>query len=470
MRAGLATVTLALVLGACTGTDDPEPAASPTPSPTADAAPITMRFGVWGTEAEVEAYESMITTFNATSDSSRVVVEPYADREALAAAVAAGKEAPDVFLVSRGDLADVVDEKRNVPVDELLDERGVEFGDNYSRSALEAFSTDAHLQCMPYGVSPMVMYYNTRLVDFEKMEQRGLRVPGGEQLRWTFDQFTDAVTFASRKRRGSKGVYVPQTLEGLAPFVYSGGGSLFDDEDEPTSLRLAGEESRAALERTLEVLRDPTLTLSTEQLRERSAVEWFKAGKLGVLAGHRDLVPELREVEGLPFDVISMPVLDSAATVGDVTGVCISSDARSVREAADFLVHAVSTDAVRQVAQAGYLAPANQTVALNDAFLQAESRPAHAAVFNAAVNAMRYRPLRTDWPALEAALAPTLAELMNVSVIDDLGEFAERADDAALRVLDPEAAEEQERERQQEDGDQDAGQRTAPDEYPLAAR
>ena len=37
------------------------------------------------------------------------------------------------------------------PVDSLLIERGVDFGDLYSREAVLAFSADSRLQCMPVG-------------------------------------------------------------------------------------------------------------------------------------------------------------------------------------------------------------------------------------------------------------------------------------------------------------------------------
>ena len=40
-----------------------------------------------------------------------------------------------------------------------------------------AFSAANDQQCMPYGVSPMVVYYNTDLIDFDRMAQRGLDVP-----------------------------------------------------------------------------------------------------------------------------------------------------------------------------------------------------------------------------------------------------------------------------------------------------
>ena len=125
-----------------------------------------------------------------------------------------------MFMVSRDDLAWLQDEKLTQPVDSLLDERGVDFGDDYSRDALQAFSADDRLQCMPYGISPMVIFYNKDLVDFDRMEARGLDVPEAEEggrLTWTFDQFAAAADFATRPRRGTRGVYVAPTLRGAGP-------------------------------------------------------------------------------------------------------------------------------------------------------------------------------------------------------------------------------------------------------------
>ena len=42
------------------------------------------------------------------------------------------------------------------PVSLLLDERGVDFGDRFSRDAVDAFAMDDELQCMAYSVSPRV--------------------------------------------------------------------------------------------------------------------------------------------------------------------------------------------------------------------------------------------------------------------------------------------------------------------------
>ena len=438
-----AALALTLGLGACSTDEDPEPAAPRTtaaaPQPSDE---VELTFGVWGSDDEIAACETTVAQFNALSDESNVRIVAFPDRDALVKAMRTGaRETPDVYMLDRQDLVWAHDEDLNTPIGELLDERGVEFGDRYSRSALEAFGLDRELQCMPYGISPTVMYYNTDLVDFDRMAELGLDVPSAARTKWTFEQFAEAANFASRKRRGTKGVHVSPTLLGLAPFVYSG-GPVFNDETDPTSLALNDDDSREALAEALRVLRDPTLTLSDEQLARRTPLQWFKAGKVAMIPGDRSLVPELRRVPGLDFDVIPMPVIESAATVGDITGLCVSSSARSVPEAADFVVHALSTESVREVTRAGYLAPANQEVALSEDFLQPGRQPAHAGAFNTSVRALRIPPLLDVWDELEAAVNPILRELFTVPVVDDIGDYTQRIDEASRTVLDPESVEE----------------------------
>ena len=48
-----------------------------------------------------------------------------------------------------------------------------------------------------------------------------------------------------------------------------------------------------------------------------------------MITGSRALVPELREVPGLEFDVMPIPSIDGQATVGEITGLCVSKTPRA---------------------------------------------------------------------------------------------------------------------------------------------
>jgi multiple sugar transport system substrate-binding protein len=433
-------LVLALAVTGCTDGGDEEP--SPTPPVQTTAKPTRLSFGVYGPPDEVTAMQGVADSYNALSDGSDVEVRSWPDHDGLRDAIAKGGKVPDVFMVSRADLAWIQEQGLNQPVEELLDERGVDFGDDYARDALQAFSADNRLQCMPYGISPMVIYYNKELVDFARMRERGLDAPDPEadDPRWTFEQFAAAASFATRPGKHTRGLYVEPTLRGLAPFIYSGGGTLFDNADTPTSLAFSDGDTRAALERTLELLRDPHLNLTEKQLAKASPLKWFKRGRVAMIEGFRSLVPELRQVQGLEFDVMPMPVLDTSATVGDITGLCLSADAASMPDAADFLVHAMSAESVARVARTGYLAPANLEVALSDDFLQPGRQPEHARVFSSSVRSMEIPPPLDSWSELQNAVAGSLDELVSVAVLDDLDALLSQIDEESQTVLDPASA------------------------------
>ena len=446
--AGLAALA-ALATASCQGggTEGPGAPASSDSAPTAPTSraaagtasdPVELTFAVYGERAETASFRRVVDQYNAQVASTQVRLETYDDRAALMAGLAAAETPPDLFLASRRDLDAIVADGLNTPLLELLDERGVDYGDGYSRDALLSFSIEDDLQCMPYGLSPTVVYYNTDLIDFERMRARGLPAPSTTLRGWTFESFAAAADVASRPRRDTRGVYVPPTLLGLAPFVYSGNGRLFDDESDPTSLALSDDDARDALTRALSLLRDPLVTLDEGQLENRTALQSFKQGRLGMITGTRALTPRLRKVEGLSFDVMPMPVIGDQVTVGDITGLCIGSGEENVARTADFLVRMISDTAVAQVAREGYLVPANLEVALSPDFLQLDQMPANSNIFNTSVRDLEITPLIEPGTPLDDAVGEQVRELFTVpGPLDDLDLRTQQIDETSRSVLDP---------------------------------
>ena len=443
-RAAACVAALALLLAAGCGsgatgpvqptapTSDPEPTGSGDPA-TED---VTLTFAVFGNDDETSSFERVVETYNQQATATTVRLRTYPDRASLLADLGTPRS-PEAFLASRRDLDEIVRGGSNVPLLELLDERGVAYGDGYSREALLSFSVDDDLQCMPYGISPTVVFYNTDLIDFDRMRDRGLPAPAEELRGWTFEMFAAAAGFASRPRQRTRGVHIEPTLRGLAPFVYSGAGQLFDDQEDPSTLTLSEEDARDALTETLTLLRDPLVTLTGRQLRRATPLEWFERDRLGMITGTRSLVPRLREVQGLSFDVMPLPVLDDQVSVGDMTGLCIASDNPNLARTADFLVHLISDDAVTEVAEEGYLVPANLEVALTDDFLQPIQQPQNANVFNTSVRDLVVTDLLDPTSPLAQAVQPAVRDLFTTPVLDDLEQRTTLIDTVSRSVLDP---------------------------------
>ena len=91
-----------------------------------------------------------------------------------------------------------------------------------------------------------------------------------------------------------RGLYIAPDLEQVAPFIWSGGGEVVDDTEEPTTLTLSDGPSADAHGEAARAGAQPRPDLQPGALRRQSALERFKAGKLGMILGYRDLTPELR--------------------------------------------------------------------------------------------------------------------------------------------------------------------------------
>jgi multiple sugar transport system substrate-binding protein len=374
----------------------------------------------------------MAETYEPLSRHVTVKVEGWPNDAAMLDSFRNGEKVPDVFLANRRHLGYLTQHQLVQPVDQLLDDRGFDFGDEYPRSSLTAFGSDNRLECLPYGVQPAVIFYNKRLVKFGQIKNDA-PTPGQG---WTLDQFAAAGRWAVNHHPGIAGIHLDPDLSGIAPFVYSGGGELYDDTDHPTSLALSDPTNLQSLTQTVRALREPGWALTPAQLERHTPEEWFMRGKLAMLEGTRRMVPDLRAAGHLDFDVMPMPSLGTSATVGSLTGMCLSQHPGDVATAADFLVYANSPGALSLVAFGGYLQPANQTVALSDAFQQPDRLPRHAGVFTFSVKSMVYPPDLAASDDLEVVVDPLLEEMLGGSV-SEVPRLARRIDRASYRILGP---------------------------------
>jgi multiple sugar transport system substrate-binding protein len=115
---------------------------------------------------------------------------------------------------------------------------------------------------------------------------------------------------------------------------------------------------------------------------------------------------------------------------------CLSQHASDVSTAADFLAYASTPGALALVSYGGYLQPANQTVALSDAFQQPQQQPKHASVFTFSVKSMVYPPAIPQWDDLELAVDPLIAKLL-AGPASAVPRAARRVDRASYRILGP---------------------------------
>ncbi len=465
-----ALLAVAGLLAGCTGTP-----AGPTPSPSpstvtssAPAQPQTLHFSVYGDAAEMRAYRAIAESFEADHPGVTVVLQKHSD------AAAAGEDAfadlstprppapgasqsrsarpaspspaprrtgkrsatpPDVFLLDQHFLPDLVSTGRLHPLDDDLEDRGVAFGDDFQRIALTSFSADAALQCMPFEMSPTVLFVNQRLVRYGRLDAEGI-VPPDENASWSFQDFdaTARLVASEVTRPGFKAVYLPDDADLLSALMDSAGGDIVDQFDDPTTLQLDSGAGREALTAYADLARDREAVLTDRQALRRSPLERFADGDLAFLFGTRADVPELRAA-GVPFDVLSVPKVGrSRSTSSVINGLCVDADSPVRETAVDFVAHAVSDPSQARAARSGALVPAGLDVVNSRAFTQPGRRPLTVTPFLEGQKRSVFLPYSRGW----RLAATRISELMS-SLAAGSGRDLEERLDRELPAIDEES-------------------------------
>jgi multiple sugar transport system substrate-binding protein len=191
------------------------------------------------------------------------------------------------------------------------------------------------------------------------------------------------------------------------------------------------------MEKLLELVRNPALTFNEDALRSSSALDRFKDGRLGMILGYRSLTPVLRAQQSLTFDVMPMPKVSSGATIGSMSGMCISSKSGNIPQAADFLTQVISHESASTLAATGYVVPSNIDVINSEAFLQGGQRPLNSDVFPREVRDARLLPSTPEWAKVAGATALQLTQLFYDPVILPLQDRLAAIDAASVPLLQP---------------------------------
>jgi multiple sugar transport system substrate-binding protein len=448
-------VALAALTAACTsggavsggGSHSPAPSpgsstspASPTSSATSSGppVPVSLRFAVYGGRADLRAYQALARSYMHVHPEVTMHVETARDGTAsvqrLRGQLAAGR-APDVFLADSSNLPTLVGDDRVQPVDRLLEQRNVAFGERYERLGLEAFSADSSLQCMPNNVSPQVVFYNKRLLTPSEVSVPGVDPPSLDDG-WSWAQFEAAARTISAI--GVTGVYLDPALTTLTPFLRSAGADVVDDPQAPTRLMLSDPGSRDTMRTILGLARDRGVNLRPTPSPGRSgpqdALERFETGRLGMLIGTRALVPRLRHQPGLRFDVYQLPSLGTFHTTADVTGYCISRTSQHVDAAADFIAYASSDVGAKITARSGGIVPANLAALQSAAFKDPHQLPRHVAVFTTVIRQADTMPDAAGWSDVVSETQPLLNRLFYAPHLT-LGPLLTRIDQLSQTLL-----------------------------------
>jgi multiple sugar transport system substrate-binding protein len=421
-------VGLALVVSGCGGGSSGEGSGS-------------IRFLVFGDPPEINAYRTLIRSFEEAEPDIDVQLVEASDREDLIARLStslAGGSPPDLFLMNYRFYGQFAAREVLEPLEPYANEsEAFELADFYPQ-AVDAFRWDGEVVCLPQNISSLVVYYNRDL--FKRFK---VPVPRNRM------QWADFVNLASQMTRDKNGQPVvgadpdmprpntaPAEIYGLgveasiirlAPFVWSVGGELVDDEEKPTRFTLDSPEAKHAMSEFFRLRTLHGVVPTDEEVESEDDESRFANGRLAMLLSSRRSVPTFREAAKFDWDIVSLPVFVKPAGILHSDAYCMTKASDSKDAAWRFVEYALGPEGAPVVARTGRTVPSLRSVAESDAFLDASQKPANSRVFLEGIEHIRRVPTISTWPEIEDASAGILENGMYLGqpidrVLTELGD------------------------------------------------
>ncbi len=360
-------------------------------------------FMVSGSQAEYDAYQTLVEAFQADNPDYRVDIRFVPDdadfRRRLAADFSAGTQ-PDVMLLNYRRIAPFADEGALAPVGPYLAKSTVIKEADFYQPAIDGFRYKGDLWCIPQNVSSLAVYYNKALFD-----AAGLAYPADD---WTWDDFVAAAKALTVDKDGDGvtdqfGVGIDPILYRLAPFIWQAGGELVDDPANPTRLALDSPAALQAFQWFVDLQVKEKVVPDAAAEAARDSESRFLDGTLGMFFNSRRPVPTLRTIKDFDWDVAPLPRGRSQPPCYMPTAIVWPARARTRRPPGN----SSNTPTPRKVRKSwrARAAPCRRCARLpsSAAFLDPTQKPANSQVWLDAVPTLRTVPVMSNWPAIEDA-------------------------------------------------------------------
>ncbi len=363
---------------------------------------------LFGDPTETAGYEEVVAQFEEENPEIDVTLSPTPSQDELLAKLTTsfqGGDPPDVFLANFRTVPQFAEQGVLEPVESYLEASDVIAREEYEPVAFDAFEFDGEQVCMPQNLSSLVVYYNV-----DAFAEAGIARPADG---WTWDDFlasAQAMTDASQDRYG---VGVSPQLIRLAPFVWSSGGELVDDTEEPTTLVLDQPAAQDGVDFFLDLSLEHGVVPDDRAEQARESEARFLDGNLGMFLSSRRDTPTMRTISDFEWDVAPLPVAPGGepVTMLHSDAYCMSAASPAKDAAWSFIEFAMSDPGQRILAESGRTVPSRISIQRSEAFLDPDSPPAHAEVFLDAFPTIRATPRIGSWPRIENEADTILEEV-----------------------------------------------------------
>jgi multiple sugar transport system substrate-binding protein len=367
-------------------------------------------FMVFGDPEEIQAYRNVIAAYENQQPDVDVKMIEASDRDDLIARLSTSFAAgtpPDLFLLNYRFYGQFAVRGVLEPIEDRVDDSDVFQQEDFYEQAMNAFRFNDTLTCLPQNISSLVVYYNKDL-----FQQAGVAEP---KEGWKWDDMVAAAKKLTKDPDGDGnaevyGLGVEASLIRIAPFVWSNGGEVVDDDQNPTHFTLDTSEAQVAMERFFQLHVTDKVTPGEEEVEAEDDETRFQNGRLAMILSSRRSTPTFRTIQKFDWDIAPLPQHEEQAGILHSDAYCLTKASENKDAAWSFMEFALGPEGAPIVAKSGRTVPSLKSVAESDAFLDPTAKPANSQVFLDTIPVIRQVPSISTWPEIEDAAEPILEE------------------------------------------------------------
>ena len=367
-------------------------------------------FMVFGDPEEIQAFRNVIAAYENEQPDVDVKMIEASDRDDLIARLSTSFAAgtpPDLFLLNYRFYAQFAARDVLEPIEDRVDDSDVFEQEDFYEEAMNAFRFNDMLTCLPQNISSLVVYYNK-----DMFQEAGVAFP---KEGWKWDDMVAAAKKLTKDSNGDgkpevHGLGIEASLIRVAPFVWSNGGELVDNEENPTHFTLDTPEAQVALERLLQLHVTDKVTPGDEEVEAEDDETRFQNGRMAMVLSSRRATPTFRTIQKFDWDVAALPQHKEQAGILHSDAYCLTKASDNKDAAWSFMEYALGPEGAPIVAKSGRTVPSLKSVAESEAFLDPTAKPANSQVFLDTIPVIQQVPSISTWPEIEDAASPILEE------------------------------------------------------------
>lgn len=291
---------------------------------------------------------------------------------------------PDVLMLDNPNLQQIAETTALRPFDEL----GIPT-DGYAEGIIDACTFDGRVYGLAPTVNTIALFYNVRALD-----EAGVSPPT------TWEEMREAAAELTGGRRYGIAFCGNATYEGtwqFLPFFWSNGA----DER-----KIDSPEAAHALGLLVDLVRDGSASTSVLNWGQVEVKDQFISGRAAMMVNGPWQIPEMADVEGLDYEVVTLPVREPAQTPvaplgGEVWTVPATGDSAKEEKASELLTAFFADESQLSMGEQRYTVPGR--ISLAEKYLQ---RRPDMETFTELITDARARTaeLGPDWPTTAKAL------------------------------------------------------------------